>query len=124
MDSSSPSRRPKTRQRPTGSSRGSAGLLNPLAEPPVSVVDKVARRNGNEAVAKAYLEYLYSESGQQIAAKHFYRPRSEPVATKYAKVFPKIELFTIDAVFGGWAKAQKTHFANGGIFDQIQGANR
>lgn len=95
-----------------------------LAEPPVAVVDKVAKRNGTESVAKAYLEYLYSEEGQEIAAKNFYRPRSEKVAAKYSKVFPKIQLFTVDEVFGGWQKAQKTHFNDGGIFDQIQKANR
>jgi sulfate/thiosulfate transport system substrate-binding protein len=95
-----------------------------LAEPPVAVVDKMAKRKGNEAVAKAYLEYLYSERGQEIAGKNFYRPRSEAVAAKYANVFPKVELFTIDQVFGGWQKAQKTHFNDGGVFEQIQRQNR
>lgn len=95
-----------------------------LAEPPVAVVDKVAQRKGNTAVAKAYLDFLYSDEGQEIAAKHYYRPRSETVAAKYADKFPKIELFTIDEVFGGWRETQKTHFDNGGIFDQIQQQNR
>jgi sulfate/thiosulfate transport system substrate-binding protein len=90
-----------------------------LAEPPVSVVDKVVDRRGTRAVAQAYLEYLYSETGQELAAKHFFRPRQESVAAKYASQFPKLTLFTIDEVFGGWQKAQKTHFADGGIFDQI-----
>jgi sulfate/thiosulfate transport system substrate-binding protein len=95
-----------------------------LAEPPVCVVDKVARRKGNETVAKAYLEYLYSEEGQEIVGKNFYRPRSEKVAGRYADVFPKLELFTVGDVFGGWQKAQKTHFNDGGVFDQIQRENR
>ncbi|MBH8599142.1 sulfate ABC transporter substrate-binding protein [Thermoactinomyces sp. CICC 10523] len=90
-----------------------------LAEPPVAVVDKVVDRHGTRKVAQAYLDYLYSDEGQEIAAKHFYRPRSPKVAAKYASQFPKIDLFTIDEVFGGWEKAQKTHFADGGIFDQI-----
>ncbi|MGA9173750.1 MAG: sulfate ABC transporter substrate-binding protein [Thermoactinomyces sp.] len=90
-----------------------------LAEPPVAVVDKVVDKHGTRKVAQAYLEYLYSDQGQEIAAKHFYRPRSKAIAEKYAKQFPKINLFTIDEVFGGWEKAQKIHFADGGIFDQI-----
>jgi sulfate/thiosulfate transport system substrate-binding protein len=92
-----------------------------LAEPPVAVVDKVAERNGTTEVAKAYLEYLYSDEGQEIAARNFYRPRNPAVAAKYASVFPKLDLFTIDSVFGGWTAAQQTHFADGGIFDQIYG---
>ena len=95
-----------------------------LAEPPVAVVDRVAKRKGNEAVAKAYLEFLYTAEGQTIAAKNYYRPRSEAVAAKFADVFPKLELFTIDEVFGGWGKAQKTHFDSGGVFDRIQRDNR
>jgi sulfate transport system substrate-binding protein len=95
-----------------------------LAEPPVAVVDKVVNRHGTKAVAQAYLEYLYSPEGQEIAAKHYYRPRLEAVAQKYAADFPKLNLFTIDEVFGGWQKAQKTHFNDGGTFDQIQQANR
>jgi sulfate transport system substrate-binding protein len=95
-----------------------------LAEPAVAVVDKVARRRGTETVAKAYLEYLYAPEGQEIAAKHHYRPRLETVAQKYVADFPKLSLFTIDEVFGGWKKAHKTHFAEGGVFDQIQRSNR
>jgi sulfate transport system substrate-binding protein len=93
--------------------------LSILAEPTVSLVDKVADKRKTRAVAQAYLEYLYSEEGQEIAAKNFYRPHSPAIAAKYADQFPKIELFTIDDVFGGWPKAQKTHFADGGVFDQI-----
>ncbi|MEK7707885.1 MAG: sulfate ABC transporter substrate-binding protein [Verrucomicrobiota bacterium] len=95
-----------------------------LAEPPVAVVDKNAKRRGTEALAKAYLEYLYTPEGQEIAARNYYRPRLEAVAEKYAKDFPKLNLFTIDEVFGGWQKAHKTHFAEGGVFDQIQQGNR
>ena len=95
-----------------------------LAEPPVAVVDKFAKKHGTEAMAKAYLEYLYSPEGQEIAAKNHYRPRLESVAQKHAADFPKLNLFTIDEVFGGWAKANKMHFADGGAFDQIQQANR
>ncbi len=90
-----------------------------LAEPTVSVVDKVVKRKGTEAVAKAYLEYLYSDEGQEIAARNFYRPRNAAIAAKYPDNFAKLQLFTIDEAFGGWTKAQKTHFADGGTFDQI-----
>jgi len=90
-----------------------------LAEPPVAVVDKVVDKRGTRKVAEAYLEYLYSPVGQEIAAKNFYRPIDDKVAAKYATQFPKIALFTIDDVFGGWPRAQKTHFADGGVFDQI-----
>lgn len=90
-----------------------------LAEPPVALVDKIVDRHGTRAVAQAYLQYLYSEEGQSIAAKHFFRPRLASVAAKYESNFPKIKLFTIGEVFGGWGKAQKTHFADGGVFDQI-----
>jgi sulfate transport system substrate-binding protein len=93
--------------------------LSILAEPPVTVVDKVAAKKGTTAIAKAYLEYLYTPEGQEIAAKHFYRPRSKEVAERHAKDFPQLELVTIDAEFGGWAKAQQAHFADGGFFDQI-----
>src|SRR5690606_34680725 len=93
-----------------------------LAEPPVTVVDKVADKHGTRKVAEAYLAYLYTEEGQEIAAKNYYRPRLQKVADKYASTFPKVKLFTIDDVFGGWQKAQKTHFADGGVFDQIYGA--
>jgi sulfate transport system substrate-binding protein len=95
-----------------------------LAEPPVAVVDKVAAKHKTAAVAKAYLEYLYTPEGQEIAAKHYYRPRAEAVAKKYASQFPQLTLFTIDQVFGGWTKAQKAHFDDGGVFDQIYGAGR
>lgn len=98
--------------------------LSILAEPPVAWVDRVVRKHGTATVAKAYLEYLYSPEGQEIAAKHYYRPRLEAVARKYADTFPKVNLFTIDEVFGGWQKAQKIHFSDGGIFDQIQQSNR
>ncbi len=90
-----------------------------LAEPPVAVADKVVDKRGTRKVAEAYIEYLYSPAGQEIAARNFYRPIDDKVAAKYAAQFPKIALFTIDEVFGGWAKAQKTHFADGGVFDQI-----
>jgi sulfate/thiosulfate-binding protein len=90
-----------------------------LAEPPVAVVDKVAGKHGTKAVAQAYLEYLYTEPGQEIAARHFYRPRLASVAAKYQTQFPKMTLVTIDEVFGGWKKAQTTHFADGALFDQI-----
>ena len=95
-----------------------------LAEPPVAVVDKVAKKRGTEAVAKAYVEYLYSDEGQEIAGRNFYRPRSEKAAAKYASQFAKVSLFTIDEVFGGWQKAQKAHFSDGGSFDQIQQSSR
>jgi sulfate/thiosulfate-binding protein len=95
--------------------------LSILAEPPVSVVDKVVDKRGTRKVASAYLEYLYSPEGQDIAGKHYYRPRDAKVGAKYAKQFAPVKLFTIDEVFGGWTKAQKTHFADGGVFDQIYG---
>ena len=90
-----------------------------LAEPPVAVVDRVAKRKGTAEVAKAYLDFLYTEAGQEIAAKNYYRPRLEAVAKRHAADFPKVEFFTIDSVFGGWQKAQPTHFGDGGFFDQI-----
>lgn len=90
-----------------------------LAEPPVAVVDKVVDRKGTRKVAEAYLKYLYTEKGQEIAAKNYYRPRDPKVAEKYAYQFPKIKLFTVDEVFGGWRKAQETHFNDGGVFDSI-----
>jgi sulfate transport system substrate-binding protein len=95
-----------------------------LAEPPVAVVDKIAGRHGTKAVAQAYLEFLYTPEGQEIGAKHYYRPRSKAVADKYAAQFPKVTLYTVDEVFGGWTKAQAAHFADGGVFDQISGATR
>jgi len=96
-----------------------APSLSILAEPPVAVVDKVVDKRGTRLTAQAYLDYLYSEEGQNIAAKHYYRPRDARIAAKYAARFPKLKLVTIDDTFGGWAKAQKTHFADGGSFDQI-----
>jgi sulfate transport system substrate-binding protein len=92
-----------------------------LAEPPVSVVDKVANKHGTTAVATAYVQYMYSDEGQEIAARHYYRPRTKSIANKYVSQFPKLNLFTINDVFGGWQNAQKTHFADGAIFDQIYG---
>ena len=89
-----------------------------LAEPPVALVDKVADRHGTRAVAEAYLEYLYSGQGQEIVARHYFRPRLA-AAAKTGPDFPQLKLFTVDAVFGGWQKAQKTHFDDGGTFDQI-----
>src|SRR6185437_10570824 len=93
--------------------------LSILAEPPVAVVDKVADKKGTRAVAEAYLNYWYTKEGQEIAARNSYRPRDPEIAKEYEKSFAKVELFTINDVFGGWAKAQKEHFAEGGIFDQI-----
>ena len=90
-----------------------------LAEPPVAVVDKVVDRHGTRKQAEAYLKYLYSPEGQEIAAKHYYRPIDESVAKKYASQFPKVKLFTVDDVAGGWVKAQKKHFGDGGVFDKI-----
>lgn len=89
-----------------------------LAEPPVAVVDKVAAKHGTKAVAQAYLEYLYTDAGQEIIARNFYRPLNPKVAARYASTFPPLKLFTIDD-FGGWTKAQATHFVDGGQFDQI-----
>ena len=90
-----------------------------LAEPSVAIVDKTVDKDGNRNLAKGYLNYLYSPQGQELAAKYNFRPRNTQVAAKYASKFPKIKLFTIDDVFGGWAKAQKAHFINGAIYDQI-----
>jgi len=90
-----------------------------LAEPSVSVVDKVVDKRGTRKIAEAYLKYLYTAQGQEIAAKDGYRPRDAAIAAKYANKFPNIPLFTVDDTFGGWQKAQKTHFADGGTFDQI-----
>jgi sulfate/thiosulfate-binding protein len=106
-----------------GESPGQLEIVVPsisiLAEPPVAVVDKVVDRKGTRAVAEAYLHYLYSPEGQEIAAKRHYRPRDEKVAARFSNVFAKVKLFTIDEAFGGWQKAQRTHFADGGVFDQI-----
>lgn len=93
--------------------------LSILAEPPVTIVDKNVDKHGTRKVAQAYLDYLYSPEGQEIAAKNYYRPTDSKVAKQYAKQFPKLNLITIDEAFGGWTKAQKTHFADGGVFDQI-----
>jgi len=90
-----------------------------LAEPPVTLVDKVVDKRGTRKLAEAYLQFLYSDAGQDIAGRHYYRPRDARAAAKYAKTFPKLDLITIDDVFGGWQKAQKTHFADGGVFDRI-----
>jgi sulfate/thiosulfate transport system substrate-binding protein len=90
-----------------------------LAEPPVAIIDKVADRRGTRKAAEAYLQFLYSPEGQELAAKHYFRPRNPTILAKHAGQFPNIRLVTIDQVFGGWAKAQKAHFADGGIFDQI-----
>ena len=90
-----------------------------LAEPTVALVDKVVDKKGTRKVAEAYLQYLYSEEGQEIAAKHFYRPTNEKIAAKYAKQFTPIKLFKVDEAFGSWKNAQKTHFDDGGTFDQI-----
>jgi sulfate/thiosulfate-binding protein len=90
-----------------------------LAEPPVAVVDKVVDKKGTRKIATEYLNYLYTPEGQEIAAKNYYRPTDKTVAAKYAKKFSNVKLFGIDEVFGGWAKAQKTHFADGGVFDKI-----
>jgi sulfate/thiosulfate transport system substrate-binding protein len=93
--------------------------LSILAEPTVAVVDRNVERRGTRKAAEAYLQYLYSEEGQEIAAQNFYRPTDAKVAKKYEKQFPKVTLFTIDQAFGGWQKASKTHFQDGGTFDQI-----
>lgn len=93
--------------------------LSILAEPAVTVVDRTVDKKGTRAVAQAYLEYLYSEEGQDIAGKHYYRPVSEKAKAKYAAQFPAVNLFTIDEAFGGWTKASREHFADGGTFDQI-----
>lgn len=93
--------------------------LSILAEPPVAIVDKVVDEHKTREVAQAYLEYLYSDEGQEIAARNFYRPRKAKIAEKYAAQFPKLELVTVDSDFGGWTSTQKTHFADGGVFDQI-----
>jgi sulfate transport system substrate-binding protein len=95
-----------------------------LAEPPVAVVDKVVDRRGTRAVAEAYLKFLYGTEGQELAARNYYRPRDAAVAARYATTFPKITLVTVDGAFGGWKEAQATHFADGGVFDQIYAPGR
>jgi len=108
-------------QRELGSDRFEivAPSLSILAEPPVAWVDSIVDKRGTREVAQAYLEYLYSEPGQHIAAKNYYRPRLSSVAAQYADVFPALNLVTVDEIFGGWQKAQAEHFADGGTFDQI-----
>jgi sulfate/thiosulfate transport system substrate-binding protein len=96
-----------------------APSLSILAEPPLSVVDAVADRKGTRAVAEAYLRYWYSKEGQEIAARNSYRPRNPEIAKEYENSFAKVELFTVEDVFGGWTKAQQRHFSEGGVFDQI-----
>ncbi|WP_255990637.1 sulfate ABC transporter substrate-binding protein [Chitinolyticbacter albus] len=100
-----------------------APSLSIKAEPPVALVDKVVDKKGTRKVAEEYLKYLYSPEGQEIAAQNYYRPIDKTIYAKYAKQFPNVKLFDIDDVFGGWGKAQKTHFGDGGVFDQIQAAN-
>ena len=95
-----------------------------LAEPPVAVVEKNAAKHGTSDLARAYLEYLYTDEGQEVAARNHYRPRKDTIAAKYAKHFPKITLFTVDEKFGGWQNAQKTHFADGGTFYQLYAAGK
>lgn len=90
-----------------------------LAEPPVAVVDKVVDKRGTRKVSEAYLKFLYTDEGQEIIARNYYRPTVDKIAKKYANQFPKLKLFTVDSQFGGWTKAQQTHFADGGTFDQI-----
>ena len=96
-----------------------APSLSILAEPPIAVVDKVVDRRGTRKQAEAYLQYLYTEEGQEIAAQNYYRPTNEKISKKYASQYPKIKLITVEEIAGNWTKAQKTHFADGGIFDQI-----
>jgi len=95
-----------------------------LTEPSVAIVDKTVEKNGNKWLAQGYINYLYSPLGQDMAARHFYRPRNAEILAKYSHQFPKLNTFTIDEVFGGWAKAQQTHFVNGAIFDQIYNSKR
>jgi sulfate transport system substrate-binding protein len=90
-----------------------------LAEPPVAVVDKNVDRHGTRKVAEAYLQFLYTPQAQEIEAKDFYRPRDQSILAAHGAQFPKIPLYTIDEVFGGWTKAQQVHFSDGGVFDQI-----
>jgi sulfate/thiosulfate-binding protein len=95
-----------------------------LAEPPVAVIDKIAAKHGTAEVAKAYLDFLYTEQGQEIGVKHYYRPQLEKIAAKYAGKFQKVQFFTVEEMFGGWKKAQKRHFDDGGVFDQIYAPGR
>jgi sulfate/thiosulfate-binding protein len=104
-------------------SKGEVEIVVPsvsiLAEPPVTVVDRVVDRRNSRTLAESYLQYLYTPAGQRIAARHHYRPRDPEVLAEHANAFADVALFTIDEVFGGWQNAQKTHFADGGVFDQI-----
>src|SRR5207253_1313059 len=93
--------------------------LSILAEPPVAVVDKVVDKRGTRKEAEAYLKFLYSPEAQQIAARHYYRPTDPAIAARNAKQFAAVKLFTVNDVFGGWQRAQKVHFVDGGVFDQI-----
>ena len=95
-----------------------------LAEPPVAVVDRNAKRKKTEAVALEYLKFLYTPAGQEVVAKNHFRPQDKTVGAKYQKKFPEVKTFTVDEVFGGWAKAHKSHFAEGGTFDKIQAKRR
>jgi sulfate transport system substrate-binding protein len=95
-----------------------------LAEPPVAVVDKNTDRHGTRQAAEDYVKFLYTEQGQTIIAQHYFRPRMKSVAAKFSAQFPKLKLFTIDGAFGGWQKAQKEYFGDGGVFDEIYGAAR
>lgn len=101
-----------------------APSLSILTEPPVAVVDKVADRRGTRKVAEEYLKYLYSDEGQEIIAKNYYRPINPKIAAKYASQYPKLNLITVDNTFGGWQKAQKDHFSDGGSFDQLYVPNK
>ena len=96
-----------------------APSISILAEPPIALVDKVVEKHGTRQVAQAYLEWLWSPEGQDIAGRNFYRPRLGPVFAKYEANFFKIKLFSVNEVFGGWKEAERTHFADGGVFDQI-----
>jgi sulfate transport system substrate-binding protein len=98
--------------------------LSILAEPPVALIDKVAHRRGTTTIAQAYLDFLYSPEAQEIAAKNYYRPRSKDILSKHGDIFPSLKLVTIDDTFGGWQAAQKKHFSDGGIFDQIYQSGR
>jgi sulfate transport system substrate-binding protein len=111
-----------------GFGRGRFDIVYPprsiLAEPPVALVDKYADAHGTRAVAEAYLKFLYTPEGQEIAARHYFRPRLPEVAARHAGIFPPLQLFTVDEMFGGWRQAQKIHFDEGGIFDQISKSRR
>lgn len=90
-----------------------------LTEPPVAIIDQVVDQKGTREVAEAYLDYLYTDEGQEIAAEHYYRPRNTEILEEYREFFPKVELFTIEEKFGSWEEAQETHFTDGGLFDEI-----